>query len=61
MRKIIGTCVICGKRIVIKINQDKTYSGANYFGTIQINGEVFEYWECNTCYNSWSEKKKVEK
>ena len=59
MKKIIRTCVICGKRIVIKINQDKTYSGANYFGTIQINEKKFEYWECDTCYNSWPEKQEI--
>jgi len=56
MIKIIRMCAVCGKDIVIEVNQDKSYLGGHYFGTLNINDEKDEYWECDSCYNSWPEE-----
>ncbi|MCK5624890.1 hypothetical protein KAI04_03545 [Candidatus Pacearchaeota archaeon] len=29
-------CVICGENLKIKLNKDKTYVGANYFGKMKF-------------------------
>ena len=60
MRKIIRICALCGEDIIIEVNQDKSYSGGNYFGKLHVNDNVDEYWECDTCYNSWPEDKAIE-
>jgi len=49
--KIKRRCSCCGKKLIININKNKTYSKANYFGKFKINGKCFEYWECDECYN----------
>ena len=56
MIKIIRTCAICGKKIIIEVNSDRSYSGGNYFGVLHVNDNESEYWECDICYNSWSDE-----
>ncbi len=49
--KIEKKCSCCGKKLIVNINKDKSYSNENYFGKFKINGQCFEYWECDECYN----------
>jgi len=44
-------CVVCGKKIVIKVYPSKKYQGGHYFGKVDLeNGKKPEYWECDSCY-----------
>lgn len=53
---MIRRCVVCGKKLKIKLNKDRTYSGGYYFsgfseGFSKKKGKNIEYWECKTCFN----------
>ena len=50
------TCALCGKKLTIVVNDDKSYSGGNFFGDLSVKGEETEFWECDECYNSWPEE-----
>jgi hypothetical protein len=51
------TCALCGKKLTIIVNDDKTYSGGHFFNKLDIGiAEPSEYWECDECYNSWPEE-----
>ncbi|OGE08819.1 hypothetical protein A3A60_02860 [Candidatus Curtissbacteria bacterium RIFCSPLOWO2_01_FULL_42_26] len=44
-------CVVCGKKILIKVYPSKKYQGGHFFGKVELeNGKKAEYWECNKCY-----------
>jgi len=36
MRNLKRRCVVCGKRLNIKLNRDRTYAGGQYFGKMKI-------------------------
>lgn len=49
-KEIIRTCLVCGKKIKVKLRGDKIISG-NYFKTNKdFEKEYGEYWECDRCY-----------
>ena len=50
-RTMKRSCVVCGKKLEIKVFKDRKYTGGHYFGKI-LEGEKdeFEYWECDNCY-----------
>lgn len=43
-RTIKRTCVVCGKKIAIVVNPDRSYSGGHYFGKIPTEKDEVEYW-----------------
>jgi len=46
-------CVVCGKKMLIKVFPSKKYQGGNFFGDVEIdNDRKAEYWECDRCYNN---------
>lgn len=50
--KIISkNCSICGKSLMVKLFNDRTYKGGHYFKPVVKNLDARkEYWECSRCY-----------
>lgn len=62
MQELKRTCVICDKPLQIIVNEDLSYTGGHYFGSIKVNDDEDEYWECDACFNKVdevAEEKKV--
>lgn len=36
LKPLIRKCLVCGKRLNIKLNKDRTYAGGHYFGKLAI-------------------------
>lgn len=36
MRSLVRRCSVCGEKMKIKLNKDKTYFGGNYFGKMKV-------------------------
>jgi len=51
MEKIMRECVVCGKKIIIELFVNRNYKGGNYFGKINLDNKLIEYWECDSCFN----------
>jgi len=48
--KLKKRCVVCGKKLNILVNKDKTYAGGHYYGEPFVReGKKAEYWECEKC------------
>ncbi len=53
VQKISRDCVVCGKKISILVNKNRTYTGGHFFGKLNIGKrKKAEYWECNRCYTN---------
>jgi hypothetical protein len=51
MREITRKCVVCGKKIKVKLEGNKIVGGGNYFKTDKdFEKKYGEYWECDKCY-----------
>ena len=53
MRVLDRKCVVCGKKLKIKVGEKGKYSGGYYFGPIDKSEkkDTVEYWECEKCFN----------
>jgi hypothetical protein len=47
VKRFSRDCVICGKKMNVKVYKDHSYRGGHYFGKLKKNAE---YWECPKCY-----------
>ena len=55
-KKLTRNCVVCGKRINITLNQNRTYKNGHFFGKLNTSkGKKAEYWECNQCFTNNSD------
>ncbi len=40
-------CIVCSKKLKIKVKANGSYTGGHYFGT--VTPKNIEYWECGEC------------